>query len=348
MRILIVSDAWHPQVNGVVRTLDRVAHGLRILGDQVEIVGPDRFFNLPCPGYAEIRLAWFPHRRLYKMIDDFAPNALHIATEGPLGQAARAYALRHGLRFTTGWHTRFPEYVKARTGLPLSATYAWLRRFHAPSQAVLTPTPSMAQTLVARGFSNVKIWGRGVDTDCFRPEPSQVFDHLPRPVHLYVGRIAVEKNLSAFLGLNLPGSKVVVGDGPARASLMTRHPDAHFLGPKFGAELARHYAAADVFVFPSLTDTFGLVLLEALACGLPVAAYPVTGPADVLSDGQGKVAALEDDLGRAVARALTLDRSAARAYAQRFSWDEIVAQFRATLVPKGDVRSARPTGAIAA
>ena len=327
---MIVSDAWHPQVNGVVRTLGTVAELLRQRGLAVEIIGPDRFATVPMPGYASIRLAVLPARRLARLIDAFRPDALHVATEGPLGLAARRLAMARGWRFTTSFHTRFAEYLQARTRVPVAVPYAWLRRFHAAAAGTMVATPSLREDLAARGFRDLLPWTRGVDLARFRPEPREDWP-FPRPVFVYVGRVAVEKNIAAFLSLDLPGSKVVVGDGPQRASLERRFPEARFVGERHGEPLSRAYAGSDVFVFPSVTDTFGLVLLESLACGTPVAAYPVTGPKDVI--GRAPVGALDADLRAAALRALTLDRAACRPYAERFSWAACVDGFAANLVP---------------
>ena len=330
MRLALVTDAWTPQVNGVVRTLQRTKFEMEQLGHRVEIISPDQFVTFPCPTYPEIRLAVLPGRAMARRLDVFEPEAIHIATEGPLGRAARAWCLRRGLPFTTAYHTRFPEYVAARFAVPLDWTYGMMRHFHAPSSRVMVATPSIEADLRARGFRNIGRWSRGVDLTVFRPDaPADL--GLPRPIHLYVGRVAVEKNIAAFLELQLPGSKVVIGDGPQMAALKSRHSDTHFLGAKFGADLARHVAAADVFVFPSLTDTFGLVLLEAMACGLPVAAFPVAGPKDVIREGE--VGALDWDLGRAIDRALALSREACRSYAREFSWEAATRQFLANLAP---------------
>lgn len=317
MRILIVTDAWTPQVNGVVRTLATVAAELTAMGHAVEVIGPDRFRTIPAPSEPDVRLALLPGRKLRRLVDEFSPDAIHIATEGPLGLAARRLCLSRGWPFTTAFHTRFPEYLKARLWVPERLTWALMRRFHAPSSAVLTAAASLREELIERGFRNVAAWTRGVDLGLFRPHERSGLN-LPRPVFLYVGRVAVEKNIEAFLSLDLPGSKVVVGDGPARPGLERRFPGAHWLGAKFGEELARAYASADVFVFPSLTDTFGLVIVEALACGTPVAAFPVTGPKDVI-DG-APVGVLDVDLGRAAMKALGIDRAVCRAFAERFSW----------------------------
>ncbi|MBC9179100.1 glycosyltransferase family 4 protein [Pseudoroseomonas ludipueritiae] len=332
-RILIVSDAWLPQVNGVVRTLSVVVQHLREGGDVVEVIGPDRFRTFPTPGYAEIRLALAPRRRLARLVAEFRPDAIHVATEGPLGWAARALCLKQGWRFTTSFHTRFPDYVHARTGVPKAWSWALMRRFHRPSAAVLVATPSLAREMAARGFTGLAPWSRGVDLDRFKPAPRAPWEGLPRPVFLYAGRIAVEKNIEAFLALDLPGSKAVVGDGPQRAALQARFPQAHFTGRLENGKLAAAYAGADVFVFPSRTDTFGLVLLEALAAGTPVAAFPVTGPVDVIGTAPEPVGALDEDLRAACLAALETDRAACRRYAEGWSWAACAARFRETLTP---------------
>lgn len=301
------------------------------MGYVVEVIGPDRFRTVPCPTYPDIRLSILPRRRLTRMIEAFAPEALHISTEGPLGLAARSWARRHGHAFTTAFHTRFPEYLHVRTGIPTAFAYAWLRRFHGAGAGVMVATESLREELAGRGFVNIRPWSRGVDLDLFRPTPAEDWD-LKRPVFAYVGRIAVEKNIAAFLALDLPGSKVVVGDGPARASLQRRFPDARFVGARHGPALSAAFAGSDVFVFPSRTDTFGLVMLESLACGTPVAAFPVTGPKDVLTAGIG-IGAVDADLRAAALRALaTRDRAACRAYAERFSWRACAEVFLANLV----------------
>ncbi|MEP9397393.1 glycosyltransferase family 1 protein [Mesorhizobium sp. KR2-14] len=317
-RFLIVTDAWHPQINGVVRTLERLAEELEAKGCVLEFLTPQDFGNLPLPFYAEIRLALATPARVAKHIRRARPDHVHIATEGPLGMLARRFCLRHGLAFTTSYHTRFPEYLSARAPVPERWSYAWLSRFHNAGNGTLVATPSLAAELTARGFRNVRPWTRGVDTGLYRPDRPQVLGDLPRPIFLSVGRVAVEKNLPAFLDLDLPGSKVVVGDGPDLKRLRTAYPDAVFLGAKTGEELADIYASADVFVFPSRTDTFGIVLLEALASGLPVAAFPVTGPIDVLGDGLG--GALSPDLRQAALEALAISRNEARAKALTYSW----------------------------
>jgi glycosyltransferase involved in cell wall biosynthesis len=332
MRILIVTDAWEPQVNGVVRTLKSTRVELERLGHQVRMVTPLSFRTLPCPTYPDIRLSIFPRRGVDKRIREFAPQAIHIATEGPLGMAARAYALRNGVPFTTAYHTRFPEYVKARTALPLGFTYSFLRWFHGPAQAMMVPTEVVRRDLLANGFAAEKVvlWSRGVDLGIFRPGLKMRHELRP-PIFLYVGRVAVEKNIEAFLRLDLPGSKWVAGDGPDLAKLKSRYPQVKFTGVLNQLELATLYNAADVFVFPSRTDTFGLVLLEAMACGCPVAAYPVTGPVDVIGD--SPAGALDEDLHAACLRALTIDRAAARQHAERYSWEACTRQFLAHLHP---------------
>ncbi len=332
LSIAIISDAWQPQINGVVRTLARTMQELIGLGHRVEMIAPGDFRTVPCPTYPEIRLALWPRRHIARRLEEIRPDAIHIATEGPLGHAARAHCKAHHLPFSTAYHTRFPEYIAERFSCPLALSYAILRRFHAPASSVMVATRSIADDLTARGFRNIRHWSRGVDLDLFKPRPGdfpETLRDLPRPIHLYVGRIAVEKNIEAFLALDLPGTKLVVGDGPQRAALQRRFPKTVFVGAKQGTELAQHYAAADVFVFPSLTDTFGLVVLEALASGVPVAAFPVAGPRDVLGDsGAG---ALDWDLGRAVRQALAVPTDRCRAHAETFSWQAATGQFLANL-----------------
>ncbi len=331
MKILLASDAWPPQVNGVVRTMLTVMHELEALGHTVVTLTPEQCFTVPCPFYKEIRLALNPGGAVARVIEETKPDAIHIVTEGPIGIAARRWCLKQGLHFTTAYHTRFPEYLAVRCISPKRITYALLRRFHAPAARVMVATESVRRELASQGFSNLAPWGRGVDPALFDPRLRDELSEFARPVFLYVGRVAHEKNLPAFLGLDLPGSKVVVGEGPALAALKSRYPNTHFLGKREGAALARAYASADVFVFPSRTDTFGLVLLEALASGLPVAAYPVPGPLDVL-DGSG-AGALDDDLRRAALKALELPRSRCREHALRFSWSACARQFLDQLCP---------------
>jgi glycosyltransferase involved in cell wall biosynthesis len=339
MRICLVTDAWRPQVNGVVRTLETLKGTLSGLGHDVCCLTPDRFRTMRCPSYPEIRLALASPRAVAEAIEAIAPEAIHIATEGPLGQLARAYCRNRSLRFSTSYHTMFPEYVHARWRVPTPWTYGFLRRFHNAAACTMVATRSIEEALRRRGFTQLKRWSRGVDIGLFRPRAKDFLSY-PRPVSLYVGRIAVEKNIEAFLRLTLPGTKVIVGDGPQRAQLARRHPDAVFVGVKQGEDLARYYAAADVFVFPSRTDTFGLVLLEALASGVPVAAYPVSGPLDVI-DGSA-AGALDSDLGRAVARALTISSDLCLAHARRFSWDASAREFLGHLVGLREGAEANP------
>jgi 1,2-diacylglycerol 3-alpha-glucosyltransferase/glucuronosyltransferase len=318
-----VTDAWHPQVNGVVRTLTHIAREAGALGVELVFLAPHEFFTLPLPNYPEIRLAVPPPGAVAGQLDAVKPDAVHIATEGPLGHIMRRVCIRRGLPFTTSFHTRFPDYLAERMPLPQAWTrklvWAWLRRFHSAGAAVLAPTPTLAQELAEYGFRNVKIWPRGVDAQLFRPRPQAARD-WPRPIFLTVGRLAVEKNLEAFLALDLPGSKLVVGDGPARARLERQYPQAVFLGAHAGEALASIYAAADVFVFPSRTDTFGLVLLEALASGLPVAAFPAAAPRDVI--GEAPVGVLDEDLRHACLEALDRSREACRAFALGMTWEK--------------------------
>jgi len=330
LRILLVTDAWAPQINGVVVTLTNTVRWLERWAHEVQVLSPEGFRTMPMPTYPEIPLALFPGREVARRIRDFEPDAIHIATEGPLGAAARAYCVRHNLNFTTAYHTCFPEYVKPRFGVPLAITYAWLRRFHGRSSAVLVATPAIRALLEERGIRNIADWSRGVDTDLFQPL-GQRFTDLRRPVFLYVGRVAVEKNLPAFLSLDLPGTKLVVGDGPDRKVLERRFPEAVFVGARTGVELASYYQRADVFVFPSRTDTFGLVLAEAMACGTPVAAFPVRGPIDVVKDPAAGV--LDNDLAAAAMQALTLDREKVAAYGRRYTWENSTRQFVSSLVP---------------
>lgn len=317
MKLAIVTDAWYPQVNGVVTTISSVIDHLREEGIIVEVIEPGTFRTIPCPGYAEIRLALNPGK-VGQRLRDFAPDRVHVVTEGPLGQAAVRFMRRRGWRFTTSFHTRFPEYVRARLPfVPLSWGYAFLRRFHRDSTAVLVPTAGMARDLAKRGFRRLRVWSRGVDTRMFRPDAA--FDPgLERPIFLYVGRISPEKNIEAFLELDLPGTRVVIGDGPARARLEQAHPNVVFPGYRHGPELVAWYASADVFVFPSRTDTYGVVMLEAMACGTPVAAFPVTGPIDVVRDGE--TGRLDEDLRRAALDCLKIPREKCIAHARSSDW----------------------------
>lgn len=325
MHFLTVTDAWHPQVNGVVRTIEATHRELQLAGHTVSVISPQGHFTLPCPRYAEIRLAVLPYVRVARAIERARPDAIHLATEGPLGQAARRWCLRHGVPFTTAYHTRFPQYLRAMFGLPERYAYGFLRRFHGAAARVLSPTPEVDRELAAAGVQRVVRWTRGVDTETFAPLPRAADSGSRRPIFLYVGRVSVEKNIGAFLALDLPGTKIVAGQGPALDGLRRRFPEVQFMGVLPPAQLAQLYAHADVFVFPSRTDTFGLVMLEALACGTPVAAYPVQGPLDVL--GGSGVAALEDDLRTAALQALRIDRAACREFALRHSWQAATLQF---------------------
>jgi 1,2-diacylglycerol 3-alpha-glucosyltransferase/glucuronosyltransferase len=331
MKILLASDAWSPQVNGVVRTMQTVMHELEALGHPVVTLTPDQCFTVPLPFYKEIKLAINPGGAVARVIEESKPDAIHIVTEGPIGIAARRWCLKNGLHFTTAYHTRFPEYLAVRYIAPKRFTYALLRRFHAPAVRVMVATESVRRELAGHGFSNLAPWGRGVDAALFDPEQRDERPEFERPIFLYVGRVAHEKNLPAFLGLDLPGSKVVVGEGPALGALKARYPDVHFLGKREGCALAKAYATADVFVFPSRTDTFGLVMLEALASGVPVAAYPVPGPLDVLAGSDA--GALDEDLQVAALKALTLPRTRCRELALRFTWSACARQFLEQLCP---------------
>jgi glycosyltransferase involved in cell wall biosynthesis len=332
MRIALITDAWKPQVNGVVRTLASVTEHLSRFGHEVELIAPDQFTSFPCPTYSEIRLALAGPRQVGRRIERFAPDAIHIATEGPLGWAARHWCMRRGLAFTTAYHTQFPEYVARRTGLPAGLFWPLIRRFHQPSSTIMVATQTIRNELAAQGIGPLAHWSRGVDVATFQPDhaPPDLFFKLPRPIQLYVGRVAVEKNIEAFLANDHPGPKVVVGDGPALQSLKARFPETHFLGRRMGDALAACYAGADVFVFPSRTDTFGLVMIEALACGTPVAAYPVAGPRDVLSPEAG---AMSESLEAAIAGALELRRESCLAYGRSFSWEASAQQFLSALRP---------------
>ena len=330
MRIALVTDAWHPQTNGVVKTLSTTAHMLERLGHRVLVVEPSAFRTFGCPTYPEIRLAWLPFRKLSQLLEDFEPDAIHIATEGTLGTAGRKWCLKHSLPFTTSYHTQFPEYVRARAPVPVSLSYAYLRRFHAAAARTMVATPSMQRQLESRGFSNLVRWSRGVDIELFRPRDKDYLN-FKTPLFIYVGRVAVEKSIEDFLKLKLPGTKIVVGDGPERAALQARYPQVVFTGYQYGEELARCLASADVFVFPSRTDTFGLVLLEAMASGVPVAAYPVQGPIDVIRAGVSGI--LDEDLEAAALRALSLRPADCRDHSLTYTWEAATAQFASNLAP---------------
>lgn len=345
-RLVLVSDAWAPQVNGVVRTLQTTAMLLEERGWDVTTITPDLFRSWPCPTYPEIRLAVGAGRHVGQMIEAAGPAAIHIATEGPLGLAARAHAMRAGRPFTTSFHTRFPDYLHARFRVPPALSWRYLRWFHGAARAILVATPRLAEELAAMGLPHSRMWSRGVDLGQFRPglAAPEAYMDLPRPILLTVGRVAIEKNIEAFLAAPAPGSKVVVGDGPALAELKAQYPGVLFLGALSGEALARAYSAADLFVFPSRTDTFGLVLVEAMASGLPVAAYPVPGPLDVV--GSSRAGVLDVDLSVAIARALRVPRAAALARAADFSWDAAATQFETVIlecaVGGADVEAAVP------
>jgi glycosyltransferase involved in cell wall biosynthesis len=336
MRILLATDAWEPQVNGVVRTLTRTVAECRAMGHMVEVVSPDQFKTLPMPTYPEIRLAIGAHEPMQELFKAFEPEAIHIATEGPVGLAARRLCIEWKLPFTTSYHTRFPEYLAARFPAPVGAGYAYMRWFHKPSGRVMVATPTMRDELLRRGFRNLSPWSRGVDTELFRPRSADaaepgVLDGLARPIFVNVGRVAPEKNIQAFLDLDLPGTKVVVGDGPLRETLTVKYPEVVFAGAKFGEELAAYYAEADVLVFPSVTDTFGLVILEAMAAGTPVAAYPAPGPIDIIPGSNAGV--VSKDLRQACFDCLDLDRDVVRRYAETFSWRVSAEEFIRNLQP---------------
>jgi glycosyltransferase involved in cell wall biosynthesis len=332
MKVAIVTDAWEPQVNGVVRTLQSVQRELVARGHEVLVISPDLYRSFPCPTYPEIRLALAGPNSVGTRIAAFGPDAIHLSTEGPLCLAARQWCLRRAIPFTTAYHTQFPDYIAKRTGLPAALFWLYIRWFHARAKRVLVSTQSISAALRSQGITHVAHWGRGVDLAQFTPDapPPSLYAQLPRPIQLYVGRVAVEKNIEAFLASTIKGSKVIVGDGPARERLQARYPNAHFLGAMQGRALAGAYAGADVFVFPSRTDTFGLVMIEALASGTPVAAYPVSGPIDIVANDVG---ALSADLDSAIALALTRDRLACAAYGRTFTWEASAQQFIAALSP---------------
>lgn len=330
MKIAIVSDAWEPQVNGVVRSLRETIACLTGWDHEIQVFDPSGFRTIPCPTYPEIPLSLFPASRLWRRLDAFAPDSLHIATEGPLGWAARRYCRKNGYNFTTSYHTMFPEYVNVRTRIPLSWMYALMRLFHGPSAAIMSATPTLDALLIKHRFPNPVRWSRGVDVELFRPRQDRI-EFGPGPVSMYVGRVAVEKNIQGFLDLKLPGTQVVVGDGPQRAELEQQYPHAIFTGAKKGDDLARHFSSADVFAFPSRTDTFGLVMLEALACGVPVAAFPVQGPQDVITNSE--IGCLDADLATAIEKAARCSRQACREYALGYSWSAAATQFLGNLRP---------------
>ena len=331
LRIAFISDAWHPQINGVVTTIANTCSTLERSGHQIKLITPDQFKTIPCPTYPTIRLALACQKKLNRLLNEFLPQRIHIATEGPLGIAARRYCLKRNLAFTTSFHTLFAEYVNLRFNIPVSWGYGFLRWFHAPAKKIMVATSSVASDLNARGFKNSLVrWSRGVDPDLYHPK-DKAFITLPRPISMFVGRVAIEKNIDAFLSLDIPGTKIVVGDGPQLKELKANYPETVFVGFQTGESLANYMAAADVFVFPSRTDTFGIVMLEALASGVPVAAFPVTGPVDVITN--DTVGKLDENLKKAVNEALQLDARDCRNYALNYSWGNCTEQFLNNLVP---------------
>jgi glycosyltransferase involved in cell wall biosynthesis len=347
LKITIASDAWEPQTNGVVTTLKATIERLGRLGHEVRVISPQGLLSIPAPSYPEIRLAIAPGFHIAREIKAFRPNAIHIATEGPIGLSMRRYCRRHGMPFTTAYHTRYPEYLNARWPIPISVSYAWLRRFHGAAARTFVSSNSLRSQLSERGFQHLHQWQRGVDLQLFRPLTEKVpaeVEGMPRPIMAYMGRVAIEKNIDAFLRLKVPGTKLIIGNGPARAELAERYPDALFVGFRYGDELAAMLSAADAFVFPSLTDTFGLAMIEALACGVPVAAFPVSGPIDVIEPGVTGV--LNEDLALAIQGALRLDRKVCAERAKAFTWEAATEQFLEGLepIPVGARAALSPSG----
>lgn len=332
LKIIVATDAWKPQLNGVVRTLDTLGQILTAHGNEVRYITPNEFKSVPLPSYPEIRLSLLPNRRVAKIINEFKPDAIHIATEGPLGRAARRFCKRRRYPFTTSFHTRFAEYAAERWAVPISWGYGILKDFHKDGETMMVATPGLMDELTGRGFGDMKLWQRGVDLQQFNPGDRSHLDHHDRPIFLYVGRLAVEKSIEDFLALDLPGSKVVVGDGPQRQELEEKYPGAVFVGPKYGDELTAYYQASDVFVFPSRTDTFGLVNVEALACGIPIAAYPVRGPLEILDGAPVGCGSLDEDLRKACMTAYeNRDPDQCRQWADNFSWEVATRQFVSNL-----------------
>lgn len=343
MRIAILTDAWFPQVNGVVRTLNKTIAILEKWGHEILCINPQDFRTIPTPTYPDIPLALLPYRKVKRMLDAFKPEAIHISTEGPIGWAGRRYCLKMDFPYTSTYHTRFPEYVRLRAPIPLFFSYAFVRRFHSKAVHTMVATQSMKTTLESWGFNNLEFWSRGVDIDHFQPR-NELAIEAKYPVFLYLGRVAVEKNIRSFLQLELPGTKVVIGDGPAREQLEKEFPEALFLGHRENGELARLVASANVMVFPSRTDTFGLVMLEAMASGVPVAAYPVEGPLDVIQNGINGW--MDEDLGTAALKAMEVERNSCRQYAEAYAWETCTRQFLSLIEPhphKEDVRVAEKT-----
>ncbi len=336
LKIVIATDAWKPQLNGVVRTLETLGDILTRFGNEVRYITPNEFKSVPLPSYPEIRLSLLPNRRVANILNEFKPDAIHIATEGPIGRAVRRFCKRRDYPFTTSFHTRFPEYAHERWAVPISWGYAVLKDFHKDGETMMVATPGLMQELRERGFVDMKLWARGVDLKQFAPGDRTFLDKYPRPIFLYVGRLAVEKSIEDFLKLDLPGTKLIVGDGPQKADLEERFKDAVFVGPKFGDELTKYYQGSDVFVFPSRTDTFGLVNVEALACGVPVAAYPVRGPLEILDGAPAGCGAMSEDLRKACMDAWEArDPGQCRQWAERFSWESASRQFIANLEMPG-------------
>ncbi|MGV6801683.1 MAG: glycosyltransferase family 4 protein [bacterium] len=336
LKIVIATDAWKPQLNGVVTTLDTLGKILESFGNEVLYITPQDFHSMPMPTYPEISLSLFPNRKAAKMINDFQPDAIHIATEGPIGRAVRRFCRRRKYPYTTSFHTRFAEYTYERFKIPVEWGYALLKDFHKYGETMMVATPGLIEELEGRGFKNMKLWARGVDTEQFRPMETEVFSDLEGPIFTYVGRIAIEKTIEDFLDLDLPGTKVIVGAGPQEEELKQKYPNVHFTGPKFGDELAACYAASDVFVFPSRTDTFGLVNVEALACGVPVAAYPVRGPLEILKEAPAGAGCLDEELKKACLTALeNRNPEECRAHAMNFSWEAGAKQFVSNLETPG-------------
>ena len=321
-KIAIITDAWTPQVNGVVVCIQQTVKHLREMGHDVFVIGPDRFKNIPCPTYPEIRLALFARKKVFAILNDLNPDALHINTEGPLGIAARSYAQKNKIRYTTAFQTRFPEYIKARTGIPLSWTYAFLRWFHKHSKIVLVPSKTVQEDLIKWNVGKPEVWSLGVDLSTFQPKKRTA---RKKKVYVCTSRLAIEKNLDAFLGLKLDGEKWMIGSGPEEKRLREKYPDVKFFGNKSHKEIAKIYQDCDYFVFPSKTDTFGLVLLEAMACGLPVAAYNVSGPKDVI--GKSKAGILRENLAEAVRGLESLSALNAIKHAKKFSWEKASENF---------------------
>ncbi len=330
MRIVLISDAWHPQINGVVTTLTNTVATLKRLGHEVELITPDRFRTYPWPGYPDVGMAFLCGPKLRPIIKAFNPDALHLVTEGPIGYAARRFCREFGYHYTSSYLSQFPVYFKLRIGFPVTISSAYLHWFHSESKKVMVATPSLAAEMRQKGYPHLACWSRGVDTSLYRPRPKD-FIKDPRPIFMFTGRVAVEKNIESFLKLNLPGTKYVIGDGPHRDILMKKYPDVRFTGYQTGETLARYMAAADVFVFPSLTDTFGVVMLEALASGVPVAAYPVQAPKDVIQNDQ--IGILNNNLQQAAIKALSINSEACRQYALGYTWEKCTQQFVDNLVP---------------